>query len=208
MDPQSFYDAHAMEHSQENELDKLPNSFNAALDGFVEAIPRYTPRILDAGCGDGRDSDYFRNTANADVVGVDISRDMLESNSGEVAQMDISKLGFTRNCFDGYWCPATIYFLPPEGVVSALEEARRVLAPDGVVHLGFKLGDDEIRTMDKWGDEVEFYAYTEESVKGFVGEAGFDIVSESKTSPDHRVFYNIVLKPKGKESPEMGACQI
>jgi ubiquinone/menaquinone biosynthesis C-methylase UbiE len=50
-------------------------------------------------------------------------------NPGEYLRIDVRKLGFERDSFDGVWCPATVFFEPESEIVTALAEFARVLRP-------------------------------------------------------------------------------
>jgi ubiquinone/menaquinone biosynthesis C-methylase UbiE len=52
--------------------------------------------------------------------------------------MDIRHLGFAADTFDGVWCPASVFFVPFEGMATALAEFERVLRPDGVARVGLR----------------------------------------------------------------------
>ena len=89
------------------------------------------PRILDAGCGPGRDAALLR-LAGADVVGLDLARAMLHQarhldDAGHLSQGDLRRLPFATDSFDAVWCFAALGHLPPDAIHQALTEFRRVL---------------------------------------------------------------------------------
>jgi SAM-dependent methyltransferase len=180
--PREIYDGHAEEFDAATSLDELPDEFRDLLDTFVDAVPG--PRILDAGCGPGRDVAYFRDR-DLDPVGVDVARGMVEYARGErpgrYLLMDVRELGFRDREFDGVWCPATVFFLPPGEMGTALREFRRVLAPDGVARVGFKLGDGPVED-EKWGRTAMEYRVPEDSARELLETSGFAIESSSVTS--------------------------
>ena len=90
------------------------------------------PRILDAGCGPGRDAALLR-LAGAEVVGLDLTRAMLHEarrldESGHLCQGDLRRLPFQTAEFDAVWCFAALGHLPPAAIAPALAEFRRVLS--------------------------------------------------------------------------------
>lgn len=127
-----LYDRHAADFDAATELASLPESFHDLLESFVDVLPG--PAVLDAGCGPGRDAAYFHDRG-LDPVGVDVADGMLERararRPGRYLKMDVRDLGFVDGHFDGVWCPASVFFVPADGMAAALAEFRRVLRPGG-----------------------------------------------------------------------------
>lgn len=93
--------------------------------------PHAGPRILDAGCGPGRDAALLR-LAGAEVVGFDLARAMLNQarhldDAGHLCQGDLRRLPVASNSFDAVWCFAALGHLPPAAIPHALTEFHRVL---------------------------------------------------------------------------------
>ena len=189
-----LYDRHADEFAEPRQPTNSPRSC-ALLDSFAEALPG--PRVLDAGCGPGRDVEYF-STRDLDPVGVDAAEGMLDHarthNPGEYLRIDVRKLGFERDSFDGVWCPATVFFEPESEIVTALAEFARVLRPDGVARVGFKLGDGRIE-VEKWRTTTVEYHVSEERARELLETAGFSVesVSVNEVSPE-RTFANFLCR--------------
>jgi SAM-dependent methyltransferase len=126
----ALYDRHAAEFDDSTKLDDLPEEFHALLESFVDGLSG--PAVLDAGCGPGRDTEYF-HANGLDPIGVDIARGMIDyaraNRPGQYLEMDIRELGFDTDQFDGVWCPASIFFVSPDEMETALTEFSRVLRP-------------------------------------------------------------------------------
>jgi phosphatidylethanolamine/phosphatidyl-N-methylethanolamine N-methyltransferase len=121
-----------------------------AARAVVEAVEGCGPRILEVGVGTGLSLGYYR--ASSEVVGVDLSLDMLRRAASKVtkrelghvkgvAQMDAMHLGFPDGSFDAVAAQFLITLVPdPE---AALDEMARVLRPGGEIVLVNHFGQDE-----------------------------------------------------------------
>jgi len=135
------YDEIAREYSNDwrsrlevTELVKLTK-----FEKLVGSPPR---KILDAGCGTGKHSIYFAGQGY-DVYGIDKSSGMLrEAVKNSVglqinfAMGDIRSLSFPNDFFDGMWTVAAIAHLPPADKRKFIQEAHRVLKPNGILYVG------------------------------------------------------------------------
>jgi SAM-dependent methyltransferase len=91
------------------------------------------PRILDAGCGSGRN--MVELARHGEVTGVEIARASAElargRHLGEVVEGSVMQMPFADDSFDLVVCLDVIEHLPDDR--GALRELRRVLAPDGAL---------------------------------------------------------------------------
>lgn len=97
-------------------------------------------RVLDVACGTGMNFQYVPETA--ELVGIDISRDMLELAREEVAdldqrveleQMDAQRLSFEADSFDHVISALSTCTFPDP--IKALNEMGRVCRPSGQIRL-------------------------------------------------------------------------
>lgn len=136
-------------------------------------------RVLDLGCGAGRDMAWLEGQG-ARVTGADLSIGMLtEARArarGDLARMDMRRLGFGDGRFDGVWCMAALLHLPKTEAPVALREMRRVLRPGGVLLLGLQAGDGEGWEPAPYGPVERFFArYAPDEAAGLIRRAGFVI---------------------------------
>ncbi|MHB9288326.1 class I SAM-dependent methyltransferase [Halobacteriales archaeon Cl-PHB] len=175
--PAEVYGAKAAEYAEATSLDGLPEDFVALLESFAEAVPG--ERILDAGCGPGRDCEFFHDRGLS-PVGVDLAAGMLEyaraNRPGRYLQMDIRYLGLPDDHFAAVWCPASVFFLDSAGIDTALAEFERVLRPDGIARIGFKLGDGRT-VVEKWDTAMREYHVTESEARQRLRSAGLAVES-------------------------------
>ncbi len=138
--------------------------------------------ILDMGCGSGRDAKIFAEKC-MDVIGVDFSEKMIAA-AGERAEkaqfyvMDIRKLGFEDNHFDGIWANAVFLHLPKKDVLKGLQEAYRVLKEGGIIYLSVKEGQGEGLIADKrYRGAKKFWSFfRKEEIEDLANKASFHIV--------------------------------
>lgn len=165
------------------------------IEKFFSLLPR-SPRILDAGCGSGRDSRAMQ-AKGARVTGIDISVGLLKeaeqrSKEIEFVEGDITQMPFERDLFDGVWAHASLVHLETlEDVQKALREFHRVLKPNGTLHVFVKVQQGEEKTAivsDKLSNHDRFFRYyTKAELEDLVAKAGFaDIDIKEKSDPHGR----------------------
>lgn len=120
----------------------------------VDMSPLYAPflsrvvpggRVLDAGCGSGRDAKAF-SALGYQVEAFDASAEMIELATAytglPVRQMTFSALEDEER-YDGIWCCASLLHLPQAELPEAMRRLARALKPGGVWYLSFKYGVGE-----------------------------------------------------------------
>lgn len=135
-----YYDKNAVEYAKRTrnaDVNDLYTDFEACLEPGA--------RILDLGCGSGRDSKYFLERGY-NVVPTDGSRKMCrvaEQYLGiPVKQMLFSELS-CREEFDGIWACASLLHVPERDFPDIMEKVSAALKPEGVLYASFKYGDSE-----------------------------------------------------------------
>jgi ubiquinone/menaquinone biosynthesis C-methylase UbiE len=107
---------------------------------FLVRLPE-RPRVLDAGCGAGRDTLLLRGRG-ARAVGLDRSFGMLRAQSlSRAVQADLRALPLRDGAVDGVWCETALPQLPRPDVPRVLGEFARVTRPAGALHLRVSEGD-------------------------------------------------------------------
>ena len=169
MDEQTirYYDEHAG--------DFAAGTQNADMRECRDRFLRYLrpgQKILDAGCGSGRDVIAFR-AAGYEVEAFDASAQLCriasEKTGTEVKQMRFEELE-GANKYDGIWACASLLHVKPADLPDVLRRLYRLLRPEGVLYASFKYGFGE-----RVKDGRYFHDLTEDSCRTLLTEAGFSI---------------------------------
>lgn len=169
------YDNTAREYAE-----KVRNIYlDDEMDYFMSLMPRES-RILDLGCGSGRDARYFSDRGY-NVIGVDLSENLLDiarenAPDADFRLMDIAELDFQQNYFDGIWANASIIHVPKKDLPEVLYACYDIL--HGIMYASFKIGEGEQMLEDKrYENARKFYAfYSMEEIEEFAKKAGFEVL--------------------------------
>jgi len=141
-----------------------------ALLRHIEAAAPY--RILDFGCGPGRDLRTFARLGHS-VTGLEGAAQfvsMARSESGcDVWQQDFLQLDLPEAQFDGIYANASLFHVPGRELPRVLQQLRATLKPGGVLFSSNPRGDN-----DEGWNGGRYGAYHDwEAWRGYVSAAGF-----------------------------------
>lgn len=114
---------------------------------YASFLARLPPgaRVLDAGCGSGRDAAAFKRLG-FDVMAMDASPSLAKEAERILDQPVLvcrhQEIGFDRT-FDGIWAMATLLHVPIGELPDVLSRYRRALSPQGVLFCSFKVGEND-----------------------------------------------------------------
>ena len=178
---------------------------------WIEEFEKYKnlvsgKKILDIGCGAGRDSMVFTQSG-FEYTGIDASPEMLaiakeRAPSGNYHKMDFYHLEFPDNTFDGFWAAASFLHVPKAEMVTVLSEAKRVIKPGGFGFISLKEKDDleeGMITQERFGGVISRYFafYTKDEFKRYIDDAGFDLVGDTtyrENDERHTVWLGFFVK--------------
>jgi SAM-dependent methyltransferase len=145
--------------------------------------------ICDLGCGPGHVAAYLRSRG-AEVVGVDLSDAMIEQARRlhpdvRFTQADLRRLPFDDGALAGIVAFYSLIHLPPDELLTALAEARRVLRPGGALLLSFHIGEETRHFDEWWGQPVnlDFHFFTPSQMRDWLNASGFTIVQVTEREP-------------------------
>jgi ubiquinone/menaquinone biosynthesis C-methylase UbiE len=204
---QAAYDQIAAQYAEKNAA--MPQALSAAGCRLLQLLGP-GPRILDAGCGAGRDMAWLERHG-ATVVGVDVSRRMLalarSVTHGPLLQMDMCSLGLRAGSFAGVWCCASLLHLPKREAPLALAELRRALLPQGVVFLSMQEGTGEGWEQGPYPQVQRFFArYSHEELATLLIQSGFRVIESSATESGRCRWLQFFAVAMGSETRPVSAA--
>lgn len=138
--------------------------------GHIQAPPPF--KILDFGCGPGRDLRDFvaRGHVAVGLEGASALADMARAFSGcEVWQQDFLQLVLPDAQFDGVFANASLFHVPVQVLPRVLRQLHATLKPGGVLFSSNPRGSNEERLIgERYGAYHDLSAW-----RSYLGAAGF-----------------------------------
>ena len=172
-------------------------SVNADMSSERDRFISYLPaggKILDAGCGSGRDSKAFLEKG-FDVIAFDASEEMCKRASEYIGQEVINMLfqDLTyKDEFDAIWASASLLHVPMEELPGILMKMKEALKSGGVMYASFKYGDGI-----KMRGERRFSDFNERSIVPLFENAGFSIIynevgNDNRPGRENEMWVNVI----------------
>ena len=118
--------------------------FRSIQDTFLELLPE-NAKILDFGCGSGRDTKYFLEHG-CRVVAMDGSLELCKAAS-EYTGIIVKHMLFQelneKEIYDGIWACASILHVKSEELPEIIRKMSLATIANGIIYLSFKYGDFE-----------------------------------------------------------------
>ena len=123
---------------------------------FVRRLPE-GGRVLDLGCGSGRDSLAFLRAGFA-VDALDGSEQMVKAASG-LTGLPVAHATFSdyepQGPYDGIWACSSLLHVPAAELAGVAAKYARALAPGGTFYLSFKLGFHDGMRGGRWFTDLD-----------------------------------------------------
>jgi SAM-dependent methyltransferase len=147
-------------------------------EALSRAMPNNPGKILDLGCGPGRDLVAFKQDGHT-VVGLDATPafvEMAREISGcEVWQQSFLHLDLPPDTFDGIFANASLLHVPRLEMVRVLGDLRQSLVPQGAIVMSMCRGDEEGYSLRPTGCRY-IAGWEYETLAPCVEQAGFTIL--------------------------------
>ncbi|MBQ6621445.1 MAG: class I SAM-dependent methyltransferase [Mogibacterium sp.] len=167
---------HTLHYYNQNAEQYFRSTVHADLSETYGRFLRYLApgaRILDAGCGSGRDAAQFV-ARGFDAEGLDASEELAEIAGRELGvRVHVGDMTtwIAEEPYDGIWCCAALLHLEDEGVAGFFRNLRLNLRPGGVLYVSVKEG------IETGTDEKGRYMrnFTEEEILQLMRGAGLEV---------------------------------
>lgn len=174
----AYYAAHAQEFADST----VDVEFSQTQHRFEALLPP-AARILDFGCGSGRDSKHFLE-AGYDVVATDGSPELCLYAS-KLTGIPVRNERFQDLAdvcaYDGIWACSSILHLAKVELPHVLALMVRALKPHGIIYTSFKYGDFEGMRNGRY-----FSDFTEPELRSLIGPIPQLAIEDLWTSGDVR----------------------
>ncbi|MEW9515228.1 class I SAM-dependent DNA methyltransferase [Streptomyces tubercidicus] len=159
----------------------------AAAEWLIGALPA-GGRVLDLGCGTGLPTARQLVEAGFEVVGVDLSRGMVELAREYVPgatfhRLDIADLGpdgpHDLGRFDAVVAFFSLLMLPRAEIPGALRTVHGLLVPGGLFTLSMVEADVDYFRIPFLGHAIRVSGYLRDDLRKVIEDAQFEIVEES-----------------------------
>lgn len=138
-----------------------------SIDVFRRLLP--TGRILEVGCGGGRDARDLMSLGYQ-YFGCDVVREFLpvaqaQNPGGRFFQASLYELPIPPGSCDGFWASAVLLHIPKTRIISVMSQLHTALRNDGVGFIAVKAGEGEaviVETEDDMTLQRLFSFYSDE----------------------------------------------
>lgn len=146
-----------LDYYQRNAKEFFSQTINIDMQNVYQPFLEYLPKtqlsnqqkILDVGCGSGRDSVFFANQG-FEVVAIDGSKSLIELAQQTDTRIDWQCLRFDeiakqswQNQFTGIWACASLLHVAFDDLPKILNDLLSCLRPTGILYASFKYGNRE-----------------------------------------------------------------
>ena len=173
--------------------------FRSIQEHFLSRMPR-SARILDFGCGSGRDTGYFLNRG-FQVDAIDGSSEMCRI-AGEYTGIPIRQMLFqeldTEDTYDGIWACASILHLPKGELSDVFDRMAVALRKNGILYASFKYGSFEGERNGRFFTDMtekKFAEFLEKIHELEIGEQW--ITSDARPGRGEEKWLNVILRKRG-----------
>jgi len=165
------------------------------IDKFLENLKKLHshelhPKILDIGCGIGKDSGYMHSQGFG-VIGIDISKGMLKVAKKNFPKIDFRladfrHVDFLDNSFDGIFAAYSLIHIPKSDILKTLKRLNRFMKAHGFIYIALQSGKPNelfVNLAFASKEKVFLNVYSYSEIKEILNKVGFKIIFKSERAP-------------------------
>jgi SAM-dependent methyltransferase len=175
---------------------------------LLERLPRGA-RVLDAGCGTGVPTARMLAEGGLEVLGIDISQEMLRLARSNVPtarfeRMDLAAPSLPPGSFEGITAFFSLLMVPRKSFVPTVRNLARLLRPGGCLVLSMVEADLDDVPLPFLGQTVRVSGFPQAELEARLKEAGLAILESSSAvfeaaapgaPPERQLFYCCQVEP-------------
>lgn len=192
----------------------LKEKYSGTEDLFSPLFLKHLPtgsRVLDIGCGSGRDLAYLKKSGFA-VTGADNSKEMLQAAVEKYPELasvlyrsGLPELPQVNGPYDGMLCSALFQHIPDDLLRDSFRRIRELLSPGGIFLLSFPVrypGIDPQTNRDTHGRL--FYIRPKEIYSKLIEGFGLKLLEETTQADSlgREVLWTVQVWKRGNRAPE------
>ena len=177
------------------------NILQYELNNFISLLPK-NARILDVGCGSGKDVQYFMDYG-FQAVGIDASENMIKEAKKKVADgdfkiMNLLSLDFPKESFDAAWVLDTVSFIDKADMPKFLSSIYDVLKNSAVIFISARqgVGETEIEYEKLGNSKINIAFFYQEEMEELLGKNGFEILNLFTQDGEEFTWINVYARKK------------
>ena len=177
------------------------NILQYELNNFISLLPK-NARILDVGCGSGKDVQYFIDYG-FQAVGIDASENMIREAKKKVADgdfkiMNLFSLDFPKESFDAAWVLDTVSFIDKADMPKFLSSIYDVLKSNAVIFISARqgVGETEIEYEKLGNSKINIAFFYQEEMEELLGKNGFEILNLFTQDGEEFTWINVYARKK------------
>ena len=176
--------------------DTLSTNMHTLQDDFISMLAQ-KGRVLDLGCGSGRDSKYFIDKGFL-VTSVDGSQELCKIAENVINQKVICSRFEDFNTSEKYigvWACASLLHLNKADIKSVITKISKFIVKDGVFYMSFKYGDFEGFRNGRYFTDLTEFSFSEiiKNIPNILIEKEY-ITGDARVGRENEKWLNVFCK--------------